>query len=107
MIRGVVTSLTPGTPHRDPALSRSEGASFGAPHGPSVHMEGEPLTEPGQAIGPPEASRRHRSSSPTSPNEPELRRGLWHVTYPDRRLCFSARSPPLTPLTGWLASPLS
>ncbi|CAB1414906.1 unnamed protein product [Pleuronectes platessa] len=39
---GVVTSLTPGTPHRDPALSRSEGASFGAPHGPSVHMEGNP-----------------------------------------------------------------
>ncbi|CAB1438801.1 unnamed protein product [Pleuronectes platessa] len=57
--------------------------------------------------GPPEASRRHGSSSPTSPNEPELRRGLLFVTYPDRRLCFSARSPPLTPLTGWLASPLA
>ncbi|CAB1422040.1 unnamed protein product [Pleuronectes platessa] len=31
------------------------------------------------------ATRHHLAS-------PELRRGLWHVTYPDRRLCFSARS---------------
>ncbi|CAB1436096.1 unnamed protein product [Pleuronectes platessa] len=51
--------------------------------------------------GPPEGSRRHGSSNPISPNEPELRRGLWHVTYPDRRLCFSARSPLLP---GWAAT---
>ncbi|CAB1426153.1 unnamed protein product [Pleuronectes platessa] len=43
-------------------------------------------------------------SFPANTRRPELRRGLWLVTYPDRRLCFSARPPPLSPLSGWLAS---
>ncbi|CAB1456742.1 unnamed protein product [Pleuronectes platessa] len=91
-VSGTIASLAvsrPGTARIQPATEQPAATAAGRQAGTDCYEANATWLT---SIGPPEASRRHGSSSPTSPNEPELRRELWHVTYPDRRLCFSARS---------------